>query len=270
MKDMGFLNNLDMEVKNAINGEGVSLLEIKKLCDTSLRLLSEIEDKREITSDSSYKKTAISNIDLSDEDCIIFKSIIDDLQEKVIIHEEDLRARKDPLIFQDTHTIEEIQNGKKMILTDTIIFRKYKSKLKKIIEDLAQEEKIRISEASTNPSDILSKRIKLPKIDPVFIYDTKDIIFFNGKKYIILNTITGFSKVLLLYFMNNPNISINERDIEKNLEFFLRNTKSRGDRATYSAITKLRSKLKSKTGKDFFTKIKDIYENVWIFDPNLP
>jgi hypothetical protein len=269
MKDIGFLNNLKKEAIKAISGEGKSLLEIKTLCDVAFGLLGNIESKREITSYSSDKKTIISDIELGTDNLKIFKQIINDLQAKAIVHEEDLWTRKGPPLFQDTHTIREIQNGKKMILVNTNVFREYKNELKKIIEDLEHEEKVAISEASHNPKDLLGKRIKVPKTNPVLIYDRTDIIFLNGKKEIILGTITGFSKILLLYFMNNNGINLTEQKIEEDLELFLKNTESRGERSTYTAISKLRAELKNKTKKDFLTRRKDTYGNRWLFNVDL-
>ncbi len=272
MKNIGFLNNVKIEVKDAKKGIGKSVVEVKKQLDFVLNFLTQLEENMEITSsviflnDDAYK---VSNINVPTEGKKVFREIIFDLYlKKIIVHKRDLiyLLADGKLLAQDTQCINEMIDGKNIIIIKKSGFRKYVDEFKKIFNRIHEFNE---KKESIAPNSFMSRLVSVPKKKSVFVYNTKEVVFLKNKRKTILNKITGFSLVLFVYFLNNSNIQITEQQIEFDLESFLRTTgENRGTRSTYTAVAKLDRLLKASTGKKWLRFTKNTFENTWIFEIN--
>lgn len=274
-KNSDLLNNLRAEIQDAQNGIGKTIDEVKNKLKHLDEDLSAIEGGNDVI-DVNDLETSDLRI-LPRYNNLYRKMIIDLYSKNIIFHRNDLISSinknlgghiyEGKLVRQDTNDFREMIDGEGVVIKDVNEFRKYRSQIKEMIELADNNEIVIQREEKIDPNNIISISISVPKKDPVFIYDTKDFKYINGGEEIILD-ITGFSRNLLVYFLNNVNRHVAESEIENQLEVFLsKKGENRGARATYTAIAKLNRQLEKVTNKTFLKPTKDIVDRIWVFSP---
>lgn len=204
MKNVDFLTNLKVEIKDANSGVGKAPTDIQSYQTRIGGILSSLEEKmNSIVNDDSYK---ISDIHVNVENEKIFRSIILDLESKeIIMHKEDFLIKNYPKsivstsilesrkMMQTTCTLTEMIGGKNIIMVNKRGFRKYVKDFKKIISD---PQTINSIQGKENDGDDLNK-IKLSKTKE------KTFISYKGHKVIVLGSETHMVKLVEMFKKKN-------------------------------------------------------------------
>lgn len=204
MKYIDFLTNLKVEIKDTGKGIGKAPADIQNYQNVVGGILSSIEEKMDsVVNDGSYK---ISDIRIDAENKKIFESIILDLlSKKIIMHKEDFFVMKYPgsmvakainesrSIIQTTRTLDDLVNGKSMVVVDKKRFRSYVKEFRKIIADV---QTLNIAQDKEDRGDDLNK-IKLIKIKE------KTFISYKGHRVIVLGSETHMVKLVEMFKKKN-------------------------------------------------------------------
>jgi hypothetical protein len=216
MKSTGFLNTLRTEIIDAKNGNGKSVSTVKNYCNTVGSLLTVLEDNIVITSDSSKNATHnLSDIKLDTENREIFKELILDLNErKIVAHTEDTipSLKEMKLSMQTTRTINQMINGRCIVIVNKEGFRKYVDQIKKIIDSAdATKIKLKGAEKYRNGNEDIS-------LKPLGIIIKGNHILKGDEKKKI--NVTDKALIYFLYYksLNNSEECVSLKDLSTSIE----------------------------------------------------